>query len=217
MNKEAKILIGLTVATIVALIAGVFFFSNKQSAPVEEAKTYDNTLLLGDNPIVKGATDPKVTIVEFADLECPACAASHSITNQLVAEYPDKIKFVFRHFPLDMHPQAFNAARAAEAANAQGKFWEMHDILYQKQNEWERKNNAVEIFEGYAKELGLNIDEFKKAFSEKSFDARIQSGLTQGTAAGVQGTPNFFINGKKFDGGVLSLPQWKQLLAQYLE
>lgn len=217
MNKESKILIGITIATILALVGGSMFFSKKDATPVAtDTKIYDEKLLMGTHPFVKGSENPKVTIVEFGDFQCPACGASFPITDQLVKEYGDKIKFVFRHFPLEQHVNAYDAARAVEAAAAQGKFWEMHDKLYETQDTWGEKKDAVAQFEGFAKDLGLNMDQFKKAYSEKSFDANIQAGLTDGIALGVNATPSFFINGKKMSG-VFTLEEWKNLLAEYLK
>ncbi len=218
MNKEAKILIGITVATIVALVGGSFFFSKKDAAPaaVSDSKVYDQALLVNENPHVKGSTDPKVTIVEFGDFQCPACAASFPVTQQLEKEYGDKIKFVFRHFPLAQHENAYDAARASEAAAAQGKFWEMHDKLYETRDTWGEKKDAVTQFEGFAKDLGLNVEQFKKAFSDKPYDAIIQKGLTDGTTLGVNATPTFFVNGKKMSG-VFTLNEWKNLLSEYLK
>ncbi len=217
MNKEAKILLGLTIGTILVLVGGVFFFSTKEATPqATETKTYDEKLLLGENSAVKGATEPKVTIVEFGDFQCPACAASYPNTNALVEEYKDKVKFVFRHFPLQQHAQAMDASRAAEGAAAQGKFWEMHDKLYGNLDQWAEKSDAVTIFEGYAKELGLNVDEFKKAFTDKPYDAKIRAGMTDGNAVGVTATPTFYVNGQKVVG-VFSVEEWKRLLDEYLK
>ena len=167
MNKEAKILIGITIATVLALVGGSFFFSKKdasQTVPTD-TKEYDLNLIMGYNPHVKGATSPVITITEFGDFQCPACGASYPITQELEKEYGDKIKFVFREFPLDQHANAFDAARAAEAAGAQGKFWEMHNKLYETQDQWGEKTGAVTAFQGLAKDLGLNLDQFNKAIS----------------------------------------------------
>ncbi len=217
MNKESTILIGITIATILALVGGSFFFSKKDSAPVvADSKVYDATVLMGEHSYSYGSDNPKVTIVEFGDYQCPACGASYPITKELVNEYHDQIKFVFREFPLEMHANAYDAARAAVAAGAQGKYWEMHDKLYETQDVWGEKTGAALTFEGYAKDLGLNVDQFKKAFSDKTFDPIVQAGLTDGTALGVNATPTFFINGKKMSG-VYTLAQWKNLLADYLK
>lgn len=219
MNKEAKILVGITIATILALVGGSFFFSKKDATPVTATAApvvTDMSLLIGENPHVKGAENPSVTIVEFGDFQCPACAASFPVTQELEKEYAGKVKFIFRHFPLAQHENAYDAARASEAAAAQGKFWEMHDKLYETRDTWGEKKDAVTQFEGFAKEIGLNMEQFKKAFSEKSYDAIIQKGLTDGTTLGVNATPTFFINGKKMSG-VFTLNEWKNLLADFIK
>lgn len=216
MGKEAKVLIGLTVATIVVLVGGSFLFSRPKPQTPTEVKKYDQKLLIGEGSYEKGNKDAKVTLVEFADFQCPACGASAPITQALMTEYGDRVRFVFRHFPLQQHEQAYDAARAAEAAGAQGKFWEMHDKLYTLQDQWSEKSDAMARFEGYAKDLELNIDEFKKSISDKQFDSRIQAGLTDGTAAAVNATPTFYINGQKLSG-VFKLDEWKRLIDKELE
>ena len=215
MEKEAKILIGLGIATVAVLIGGSLLMSRPTSQQSTETKTYEESLLVGENPHVEGAAEPKVTIVEFGDFQCPACSASHPITKQVLGQYGDSVKFVFRHFPLEMHDHAFDAARAAEAAGAQGKFWEMHDKLYENQEDWAEKDDYLAKFEVYAKDIGLNLDEYKKAMADKPYDPIISKGLTDGTAAGVNATPTFFINGQKM-AGVFTFDEWKKLLDKVL-
>ena len=217
MNKEAKILIGLTIATILVLVGGASLFSKKQNTQTQEAvKVYDSKLLIGNHTYPLGNENAKVTIVEFGDYQCPACGASYPITKEVLKEYGDKIRFVFRNFPLEQHANAFPAARAAEAAGAQGKFWEMHDKLYETQDSWGTKPDAPSQFEGFAKDLGLDVEKFKKDIADKVYDSNIQEGLTDGTAVGINATPTFFVNGVK-QSGILTLNEWKTVLADYLK
>src|SRR5215211_7709582 len=112
---------------------------------------------------VLGPADAPVRLEEFGDFECPPCGMFHPILEQMHAEFGDKLQITFREFPLvPTHQHALAAASAAEAAGIQGKFWEMHDLLYEHQNEWKKEFNVRPIFEGYAKQLGLDVDRYKR-------------------------------------------------------
>src|SRR3954466_8312 len=132
MSQEAKVLIGVGVATLL-IVVGAAFFLGGSSSPDKATPTISQDqakmLVRPDSHIMK-ATNAKVTIVEFGDFQCPACGASYPIISQLLTQYKGKVNFVFRNFPLQMHPNAPIAAEAAEAAGAQGKFFEMYDALY---------------------------------------------------------------------------------------
>src|SRR5581483_190972 len=105
----------------------------------------DSTVLTRNANHKITSTNTKVTIIEFADFQCPACGQAHPALKQILEEYKGKVTFIYRHFPLPQHQNAILAAKASEAAGEQGKFWEMHDMLYEKQNEWSESNNAEEI------------------------------------------------------------------------
>lgn len=140
----------------------------------------------------------KVQVVEFGDYQCPACGQAYPITKQILSEYGDKITFVFRNFPLpQLHPNAEAGAEAAEAANAQGKFWEMHDMLYENQDSWSDVSDPTDIFVSYASTLGLDTAKFKKDITSKAYDKYIQSDVSDGYSLGITGTPTFYINGKQ--------------------
>lgn len=209
MNKEAKVLISIAAGTVLLLVAGVFLF---QKTPTEAPKKeFDRALLVPDGTYKKGSESPKVTVVEFADFECPACAASAPITKQVLEKYKDSVQFVYRHFPLEQHKFAEAAALASEASAEQGKFWEMHDKLYDNQEAWAGKENAASLFEGYAKDLGLDVEKFKTDVAQKKNMNRINRGKTDGVAAGVNATPSFFVNGVKVSG-VFTFDEWSRLL-----
>ncbi|MBP9687754.1 thioredoxin domain-containing protein [Candidatus Woesebacteria bacterium] len=211
MNNETKALLGIGIVTILVVVVGSLFFTTSTPQTKTTATPTDAKLLLSDNVYKRGPDEAKVVIVEFADFQCPACGAAHPITKKVQQDYIDKIQMVFRHFPLPQHKNAMDAARAAEAAGAQGKFWEMHDVLYEKQDAWSEKSNAVDIFVGYAKDLGLNTDQFKKDLVEHKFDDVINKGLLDGNAAGVNSTPTFFMNGVK-QVGIPSYTEFKSLI-----
>jgi protein-disulfide isomerase len=139
-----------------------------------------------------GPNDAKVTIVEFSDFQCPFCSRAATAVHDLKAKYGDKVHFVFRQFPLSFHQNAHLSAEAALAANAQGKFWEFHDKLFANQQKLDR-----ESLEGYAKELGLNVNEFKKALDAKTYASVVDSEQKLGEEVAVDGTPTMFLNGKR--------------------
>ncbi len=149
----------------------------------------------------KGPETAKVTLVEFSDFQCPYCARASQPVEEILAAYPDQVRVVFLHFPLEsIHPQALAAAVAAECAHQQGKFWEMHDKLFENQ-----RTLTAENFTTWASELGLDADKFASCSSDSSTEARVRSDMTMGEKAGVGGTPSFYINGTPHSGGVPSV------------
>lgn len=147
-----------------------------------------------------GGQDAKVTLIEYGDFQCPACASYYPIMKEVKAHYGDKINFQFRNFPLvSIHPNALAAHRAAEAASNQDKFWEMHDMLYERRDNWINSSNPSQIFESYATELGLDIAKFKQDVSNPATKAKIDADYAEGRDAGVDSTPGFVMNGKKID------------------
>jgi protein-disulfide isomerase len=147
---------------------------------------------------VRGAAASSVVVVEYFDFECPACAAYAPVVDQLVDEYGERVTFVARNFPLAQHTNGVAAALAAEAAAAQGRYWEMHDLLFARQKEWSGKPAATpEAFEAYALELGLDMDRFRADVANPQTRARIERDFTDGQRIGVNSTPTFFLNGVK--------------------
>jgi len=139
-----------------------------------------------------GPEGAKVTVVEFSDFECPFCSRAATATEKVRANYKDKIRFVFRQFPLSFHKNARPAAEASLAANAQGKFWEYHDLLFKDQSKLDRAS-----LEAAAKQVGLDVAAFKKALDEKTFSAAVDADLKLGETVQVDGTPTLFLNGKR--------------------
>lgn len=155
---------------------------------------------LASDERVKGRADAPVTVIEYADFQCPACASWHPLVGQLLQEFPDDVRFVYRYFPLtSIHANALPTAQAAEAANRQGKFWEMYDVLYQKQKEWENSTDIQNLLKNYASQIGLNIDQFTKDLEDKSINDKIKADLQSGNRARVDHTPTFVLNGKVID------------------
>jgi len=148
-----------------------------------------------DGDPIKGPANAKVTIVEFSDFQCPFCAKAAGEVALLVQKYPKDVRVIFKQFPLDTHSQAALAAEASLAAQAQGKFWELHDKMYANF----RSITPVRI-QTWAQETGLDMTRFKADLDSHKYKARVVSEEHQGEVAGVEGTPTFFIDGKKFNG-----------------
>ncbi len=201
MSNEAKVLIGISIATIAIVIGASVLVGGK--SPSEDAAPIANTeALIRSDSHVEGEKNAKVTIVEFGDFQCPACGAAHPVVAQILREYQGKVTFVFRNFPLPMHKNAQTAAEAAEAAGAQGKFFEMHNLLFSNQKEWENSSNPMEQFSQYAKELKLDEAKFKADVEGKKYAKKIEKDVNDGYAVGVNSTPTFYINGVKQEGGL---------------
>lgn len=148
-----------------------------------------------------GAGTTGVTLMEYGDFQCPACAQYYPVLQQVKEYYGDKITFQFRHFPLEsIHPNARAASRAAEAAGNQGKFWEMHDKLFESQNMWKDTKDPIGTFEGYAKDIGVaDMEKFKTDYRSSEISAIINADLQAGRDAGAKSTPTFLLDGKILD------------------
>ncbi len=206
MNKEVKIL-GLVAILIIAM--GAFLAFQKPPARDLPGVPLDNKNLMRDNSHMTGKADAKVTLVEFGDFQCPACAAAYPVINQILDIYqshPD-FNFVFRNFPLSgIHKYAMDSAEAAEAAGRQGKYWEMFDILYEKQAEWVSPQ-ALEYFAQYANQIGINSDQLKQEVRDKKYADIINADYSDGSALSVNSTPTFFLNGEPLVG----IPKFEDL------
>lgn len=154
------------------------------------------TPAVGADDHTQGLPDAKVTLVEYGDYECPHCRQVQPIIAALRMRFGERLRYVFRHFPLNtMHPNAQAAAEAAEAAAAQGRFWEMHTLLFEHQGALDRRHLVV-----YATELGLDIERFEQELDEKVYAERVQRDFLSGVRSGANGTPSFFLNGIRYDG-----------------
>jgi len=148
-----------------------------------------------DRDHIQGAADAAVTLVQYGDYECPYCGAAYPIIKQVQARMGERLRFVFRNFPITTsHPHAEQAAEAAEAAATQGRFWEMHDLLYENQ---ERLRDQDLL--GYAETLGLDLDLFDMELAERVHAERVREDFMSGVRSGVNGTPTFYINGVRHD------------------
>jgi protein-disulfide isomerase len=149
----------------------------------------------GDRDHIQGPADAAVTLVEYGDYECPYCGAAYPIVKEVKAQMGEKLRFVFRNFPITTsHPHAEQAAEAAEAAGTQGKFWEMHDLLYENQ-----RRLGDDDLRSYAAQLGLDLESFGSDLAEHVHAARVREDFMSGVRSGVNGTPTFYINGIRHD------------------
>ncbi|HEV3473687.1 MAG TPA: thioredoxin domain-containing protein [Actinomycetota bacterium] len=147
---------------------------------------------------VRGPLDAPVTIVEYGDYECPHCGRAYWTVKELLADFPDDVRFVFRNFPLvHDHPRAANVAEALEAAGGQGRFWDAHDWFYEHQHELE-----VMDLERHAETLDLDVDRWTKDLRSGIYRAKVQEDIASGQRSGVSSTPTFFINGARIEGPI---------------
>jgi protein-disulfide isomerase len=149
-------------------------------------------------PHAIGPEDAPVTLEEFGDFECPPCGQLHPVLKTMEKEFGPRLRVIFREFPLvPTHPHALPAARSAEAAGLQGKFWEMHDLLYENQKIWHEEFDARPTFEGYAKTLGLDLERFRRDVSSQVVEQRVFLDGKRAHDLGVKGTPTVFLNGRE--------------------
>lgn len=145
---------------------------------------------------VRGSRDAQVTLVEYGDFQCPYCARAHAALTELMQQHGERVALVYRHLPLtDLHPFAAPAAQAAEAAGAQGKFWEMHDALFENQGMLDE-----DALPPMAASLGLDAQHFARDLNDGAHRARVEADVRQAGALGARGTPTFFINGERYHG-----------------
>lgn len=189
MDKRFLAILGI----IVVIFGGILFVNTRSQKAVVGTPTNN----------VIGKLDSKVTLVEYGDFQCSACEAYNTTTDAVRTKYADRIKFQFRNLPLSsLHPNAIGAARAAEAAALQGKFWQMHDLLYQQANWtiWTNATNPNSNFESYARQLSLDITKFKTDFKSEKVNATINADIAAFEKTGAaMATPTYFLNGKQIE------------------
>ena len=197
---------GLILLTVVVLIGGIFFFTRNDSSTSNSSSgtTSNHTA---------GAGTANVELIEYGDFQCPACSSFFQIVEQVRETYGDKIKFTFRNFPLvAIHKNAMASHRAAEAAEAQGKFFEMYEMLYQNQSSWSSLSSPVALFENYASTLNLDLARFKADFASEATNDVINADVAEGKDKyKVDSTPTFILNGQKLDSSEIgSLEQFSK-------
>jgi len=200
MTTETKILGIILVMTAILLFGGVFLLSRSQSSSAGVKGTAVLQIDYGKGQKI-GSDSAKVKLVEFSDFQCPACQAAEPAIKQVLLKNPDNLQFIYRHFPLPQHTHAKQAATLAEAAGEEGKFWEMHDKLFETQTEWSGMDdkNAAAFFLELTKQLGLDENKIKQAALESSLKSKIDEDSAEGRLLGVNSTPTFFVNGRKLN------------------
>jgi protein-disulfide isomerase len=168
-----------------------------------------------DDVHARGNPNAKVTLEEYGDYQCPPCGALFPELKKLEKEYGDQMRFVFRHYPLQMHKHAFTAAHAAEAASLQGRFWEMHDLIYQNQLTWTPAEDARSFFIQYARDLKLDVDRFTRDMDSPAVAARVTADYDRGSALGVTGTPTLFMNGRQMNPNAVT-PEGLRMALDYM-
>lgn len=220
MSRDVQILGGIGIITLIIVLFAAFTIGGSggsQQGQTEVLGESQKELVVRKDSHIDGNPKSDVTVVEFADFQCPACATGHSVMVRIKAEYKDKVKFVYRHFPLTgSHPNAYISALSAETAGAQGKFWQMHDKLFENQDEWSGEKDPSAIFAGYAKEIGIDTAKFNKDLKDKKYDSRVQNDLKDANQLGINSTPTFYIGEKKF-AGVLPYEDFKKELDALLK
>ncbi len=195
---------------VLVLLVGIFGFitltkddgeSNQQQVAVEPTSH------------VQGEGTTGVTLVEYGDFQCPACAAFFPLVQQVKQEYGDKITFQFRHFPLvQIHRHALLSSKAAEAAGNQGKFFEMHDLLYQSQSSWTSLDDPTDTYVSFAQQLELDVEKFRSDMFSTAVNDKILADIQAANEVGATSTPTFVINGEKLDPNPGSLEEFKTVI-----
>ena len=213
MNKYGWIIFSVAV---VALLGGLIIWQRSTNPTADVSKINHNAILaasvdsgnIADH--VDGKADSKVILVEYGDYQCPSCGSAYPRVKTIMEEYGDRIALVFRNFPLtSIHPNAKVAAAAAEAAGLQGKYWEMHDLLYQNQSAWETlaTDKRTDAFVSFATELQLDTAKFTTDLSNADINKKISFDMALGKANAASATPTFYLNGEKLDeataGGIV--------------
>jgi protein-disulfide isomerase len=203
VSKKAWIIFA---SACVLLLVGLVYISSKDKVNVDgiDANKIQSASVQSGNIAdqVFGKKDSKVVFVEYGDFQCPGCGKAHPTIQAVTEKYKDQVAFVFRNFPLTgIHPNAKAAAAAAEAAGLQGKYWDMHNKLYENQSAWESLDSSerTDFFAGYAKELGLDVTTFKSDMASQKVNQKINFDLAVGKKIGVSSTPTLYLNGKAVD------------------
>lgn len=204
-------LVSGTIIGVILLVGlwGVWKVLNGTSKPTQSEVAVD--LKVNEADWQKGSASASATLVEYSDFQCPACKVYAPLIKEFSEKNKEKVKLVYRHYPLQQHKNAKVAAYYAEAAGMQNKFFEMHDKLFEGQSNWEESSKPEEVFVTYAEELKLDIEKLKKDADSATAKDSVNSDLNSGTAAGVNATPTFYFNGKKISSPQ-SLEEFEKLL-----
>ncbi|MBI4032389.1 DsbA family protein [Candidatus Berkelbacteria bacterium] len=206
-------IIGLV--AIVGLLTGIVLFDSRQQQAAVTVP--DEVGRVADDEWVDGPSNARVTLIEYGDFQCPACAFFAPQLRQLRTDVPNDLRLVFRQFPLkNIHAHADEAARVSEAAGNQGKFWEMYDLLYAKQSEWAGEKDAHDLFHGYGREIGLDDAQFETDLESDATKDAVNDDIQSANAAKVDSTPTFILNGERI-ANPKSYDEFKALIQAKLQ
>ncbi|HUC89558.1 MAG TPA: thioredoxin domain-containing protein [Patescibacteria group bacterium] len=199
------------IAIIVIVFGGILFFKHNNTSTTNSSSSNSSSQPTSHTT---GQGKSGITLVEYGDYQCPFCGEIFPIVNQVVQKYNEQITYQFRNLPLiQIHQNAFAAARAAEAAGKQNKYWEMHDWIYQNQSAWSSAGNVQAIFSSYAQQLGINVDQFKKDFASAAVNDSINADINAFKKTGQDmATPTFFLDGKKISPTPTSVDDFSKLI-----
>lgn len=197
-------------AAIVVIVAGMVWIGNLQDHANDPQVL---TVPVSDSDWYEGGKDATVTLVEYSDFQCPACGAYFPVVKSLSQNYGDKLKIVYRNYPLtQLHSNAQLAAQAAEAAGIQGRFFDMHDVLFSTQKDWSALADPTDFFVTYATQLGLNVEQFKTDLTSSAVKDAIAQDVRGGDSANVNSTPTFFLNGVQITSNPQGLAPFMTLI-----
>lgn len=221
MANSTKPLLIIIIA--IAVAGGAAFYMSRQSTPAAAPSTTAATAGSVAKPAptgggrVRGPANAPVTLVEFGDYQCPSCGYFAPIMLEILKRYPEQVRLEFHHFPLvGIHQWAMPAALAAEAAADQGKFWEMHDLIYENQEKWSRSANPESEFLTYAGRIGLNINSFMQAMRSPDTQQRVLQDVVRARESDVNETPTFYLNGQKIAQRPNTADEFSRLIQQKL-
>lgn len=202
----------IIIAVIMVGFFGFVFMSKR-----DKADTSASTASAQGSSNYYGNKESKVELTEFVDFQCEACYAYYPVIKQVKEDYKDKVSFRIRYFPITSgHQFAMQAARSAEAAARQGKFWEMHDLLFEGQKTWEQAQDAGQYFDQYAEQIGLDMTKYKADFASSEVNAVVNKDLKDVQAMGGSGTPTFALNGQKIESPGRTADEFKKYLDEQL-
>jgi protein-disulfide isomerase len=198
MSKAVKALIIIVLAVAVAGGAAVYFSRQPEAAATSTSNASGPALANTGGGHFRGPENAKVTLVEFGDYQCPSCKAYHPIVLEALSRYPQQVRLEFHHYPLvSIHGNSMAASLAVEAAGEQGKYWEMHDLVFEHQDEWAKSPNPETDFVALAQRLGLNQNAFMQAMRSPQIQDRVLQDVVRAQKANVEAVPTFFIDGRR--------------------
>ncbi len=228
-SKSGTPLLIIGAVFLIVLIVGWFVYSSSTAKPTvtssntnttaatNAANNYASGASGAQPPHILGSQSATVTVEEFADFQCPTCGVKHPEMKQIASIYNNRIKFIFRNFPLPMHPKAYDAAVASEAAGLQGKFWDMQNLLFSKQAEWSASTDHRKLYSDYAQQIGLDVAKFENDILGLPAKQRVDLDMARGRSIQVNSTPSVYINGIPVPFNSMTVDGMRQIIDSELQ